>query len=691
MKETIQWTAPSPLWENAIGLGAAISRRAELNRPSILRFATDTFMDDFMQMLSNDPQRLGQYLAFPETWRGASPPPESLKPAPAFARKFQRSGLIAARKKEKSIGLTPTTDQFARFADSVTSRPLKLYQPAHQRFYLLTAHLVCERPGLPDKIPNGEREEKVSFVMRRFFPKNDLKINEKLPPLDSSWEEYAFVQTDQGAKWKRIESSQKNRTLIEGEERQPLFAVNFNEDDGRRRKLFAAVIPAGRREAYMATGKSSTAIIGGQAIAQPDSRTYLMRSIFRDPWKNLLQTAAHAKSAVEKRPDDEDQPVAVINDLLKNSREQIQTISWLILLDLANFLSEEMPRIWNSLNGAAVSPDLTSEEIALVSAITDTTLGNDFAAGLVAVFPVGSPPVYTTNQVERSLKAALLAVRPANEIQPGHIEKNLEKVVISYDRKSPDALYPKFLFPLADAKFSLKTVLGGIPVSITPTNFLKTQQNQTITVEVDKIKDGEDYVSLIAKLIEAALPPAPPNTAFQPIPLAAQTPMDMREGWFLMRCVYERPLCGAIDPPVLSEPTKPFQIAGFFDPDAPARPIRIGLPIDTTPAGLRKFDKNTAFMMSDLLCGQVNRMKGITFADLIFSILPFPFHKSLDVPDTGGCKDNFGMMCSLSIPIITLCALILLIIIVTLLDFIFKWLPFLIVCFPLPGLRAKDE
>ena len=80
--------------------------------------------------------------------------------------------------------------------------------------------------------------------------------------------------------------------------------------------------------------------------------------------------------------------------------------------------------------------------------------------------------------------------------------------------------------------------------------------------------------------------------------------------------------------------------------------------------------------------------------DLVLSVLPFPFHKSLDVPDAGGCKDSglsVGMMCSLSIPIITICALILLMIIVALLDFIFKWLPFLIFCFPLPGLKAKDE
>jgi len=46
-------------------------------------------------------------------------------------------------------------------------------------------------------------------------------------------------------------------------------------------------------------------------------------------------------------------------------------------------------------------------------------------------------------------------------------------------------------------------------------------------------------------------------------------------------------------------------MAAYFDPDAPARPIRIGLPVDTTPAGLRKFDKNAAFVMSDTLCGQV--------------------------------------------------------------------------------------
>jgi phage baseplate assembly protein W len=114
-------------------------------------------------------------------------------------------------------------------------------------------------------------------------------------------------------------------------------------------------------------------------------------------------------------------------------------------------------------------------------------------------------------------------------------------------------------------------------------------------------------------------------------------------------------------------------MAGFFDPDAPARPIRVALPIDTSPAGLRKFDKKAAFMISDILCGQIDRVKGLTLGDLVRSVLPWPLHKDLSVPDGGPCKQPgtgipAGMICSLSLPIITICALLLLMIIVSLLD-----------------------
>jgi len=81
--------------------------------------------------------------------------------------------------------------------------------------------------------------------------------------------------------------------------------------------------------------------------------------------------------------------------------------------------------------------------------------------------------------------------------------------------------------------------------------------------------------------------------------------------------------------------------------------------------------------------------------DLVMSVLPFPLHKDLDSSAPSACKDDagasLGMICSLSIPIITICALIILIIMVTLLDLIFHWLPFFFFCFPLPKFSAKSQ
>lgn len=675
MKETVQWTAPSPLWEQALAINSALNRRKELSRPSILRFATDSFMDDFLKMLATDPKKLDNYVALPETWRGFSPLPDAIETAPVFARNFKRLGIISRRKLAKRNGLTQTPNKFTQFGQQNADKPLKLYQPAHQRFYLITASLVCERPGLLDKTLNEEREEKVSYVIRRLFPPTPLNVNQPLPPLDSTWQEYAFVATENGSKW--IKTTDK-KLLENNEEQQPLFAVNFTEDDGRRRKLYSAVIPAGKREAFVAAGKAERDQTGKIQTEVPlDPRVYQMRSQFRDPWKSLLQAVSHTKSAMNEQYDGDAQPDNVKKDLKKGSREQVQTASWLILLDFANFLADNLPRVWDFLMLGSVTPNLNTNEEKLVKAIADTKIEPASATDLVQETP------YSLDKVKLTLKQALTAVRPQDETQRKLIEKNLENVAISYKRNAPDVRYPTFLFPLADVNFSLKTKLDNINFDITPTVF-----------ETNDFS-GEDKVNRIAQLVEAALPPMPANQPLRATPLASQTPMDMREGWYVMRCVYERPFCGTFHPPVLSDPTKPFQIAGFFDPDAPARPIRISLPIDPTPAGLRKFDKNTAFMMSDLLCGQVNRMKGITFGDLIRSVLPFPLHKDLSVPDAGGCKDggglSIGMMCSLSIPIITICALILLMIIVALLDFIFRWLPFFIICFPLPGLKSKNE
>jgi hypothetical protein len=87
-------------------------------------------------------------------------------------------------------------------------------------------------------------------------------------------------------------------------------------------------------------------------------------------------------------------------------------------------------------------------------------------------------------------------------------------------------------------------------------------------------------------------------------------------------------------------------------------------------------------------------MKGITLGDLVLSVLPWPLHKDISVPDGGPCTGDglqVGMICSLSIPIITICALLLLFVIVFLLNIIFSWLPYFFICFPLPGLSAGKK
>ena len=65
--------------------------------------------------------------------------------------------------------------------------------------------------------------------------------------------------------------------------------------------------------------------------------------------------------------------------------------------------------------------------------------------------------------------------------------------------------------------------------------------------------------------------------------------------------------------------------------------------------------------------------------------------KELDDIGKGDASQfNIGVICSFSIPIITIVALILLILFVVILNIIFWWLPFFRICFPI-GITAKKS
>jgi len=703
MIEQVQWTSPSPLWNAAARVEELTLRRATLQRPTLLRFASDNFMDDFIDVMANDPARVTDFIARPETWRGvvAEKPVTAVTSVPALAQKLARLSLNAERQKR---GITPlASNQVATLSSGVPSalqsvaagnaaaaKPppvLKLYPPAHQRYYLVTAHLVCGRTGLPDRAINAARAERVSFVMRRLLPPGEVNPNEPLPESNpATWEEYAFVLTGKTGSWQSIPAQPPQiATLVKGEEKLPLFAVNFTEDDGRKRRLFTGLVPVGRREAYMGASQSPPEDPPPQnAPKVADPRMMLVWSQVTEPWNRLLETADAARKRQGTNPlltdppekPNEDVPLSgeALRQALKATREQIQTVSWYILLDFAKLLEQYLPNVWASLSRQLPSPPMSAAESALLDALGKTVI----PANLITAISNASSPAPGT---AGSLQAALTAMNGGSALDGRtrkEIEDGLEAITKSYDRANPDPRWPKFLFPLADSQFT-----GPLP-----------PKAPNVANNPDPLLTASQRVANLADLIEKALRPAA-NEEMPETGLAGQPVFDTREGWFAIRCVFERPECGPLDPPLLSEPTRPFQLAGFFDPDAPARPIRIALPLDTSPAGLRKFDKNTAFMISDMLCGQIGRMKSLGLGDLIRTVLPWPLHKDLSVPDGGACLDKndpsiqVGMICSMSIPIITICALLLLMIIVNLLDIIFRWVPYFLICFPLPGLKAK--
>ncbi len=158
----------------------------------------------------------------------------------------------------------------------------------------------------------------------------------------------------------------------------------------------------------------------------------------------------------------------------------------------------------------------------------------------------------------------------------------------------------------------------------------------------------------------------PPSTAPDP----PADPLAEEEAVLVARCAYERPRCPADKRLRLSPPSPPFVFASLYDPDAPVRPARIPMPNDISLATLARSPKGVSLALSKELRRQMNRFSDMKFSDVDSGT------------DKGAPPFNFGMVCSLSIPIITICALILLMILVALLNLLFWWLPFFKICFP---------
>src|SRR5262245_11999841 len=194
----VKWTSAAPLWKGLATATDDPTRRA-FSSPNIMRFATDSFMEDFLRIVERDPTQLAGHLARPERWDRPALPPgseELLKPAArqsALVRRLDR--LRVSTERLKAAAASKTLDDFRTASSAAIGKPaedpLKLYQPAHQRYYLVTACLVCQITGLPDRALDAGRQERAFYVLRRLLPPGH-QPGKALQTFDpATWQEYA--------------------------------------------------------------------------------------------------------------------------------------------------------------------------------------------------------------------------------------------------------------------------------------------------------------------------------------------------------------------------------------------------------------------------------------------------------------------------------------------------------------------
>lgn len=119
---------------------------------------------------------------------------------------------------------------------------------------------------------------------------------------------------------------------------------------------------------------------------------------------------------------------------------------------------------------------------------------------------------------------------------------------------------------------------------------------------------------------------------------------------------------------VWSDYSEPFTIAPWYDNNG-APPVQIALP-DVTKDFLKKMKPNVAFALPE---GLFNLLQGDA--------------KKLAEGKGGSTNPKLGIqwLCSFSIPLITICAFIVLNIFLQLFNIVFQWLLYIKICIPIPG------
>jgi hypothetical protein len=126
-------------------------------------------------------------------------------------------------------------------------------------------------------------------------------------------------------------------SILPGEEQLPLFRTAYLADDGRTRRVFGGLVPVSRREAYIAAApRSDDPQTTGGAVSSftLDPRLALLKKQVTEPWRRVIDRADATEAMLRAATSASTVPGQSERERTrKEAREQIQTVSWYVLLD----------------------------------------------------------------------------------------------------------------------------------------------------------------------------------------------------------------------------------------------------------------------------------------------------------------------------------------------------------------------
>jgi hypothetical protein len=629
MDHEVQWYSPAPFWQKHLENGS----HDHLQTPALLQFERDDFMNDLQRTLGETP--------------GALP-------------KKQAAG-------EKHLGRNGTTES--------VEGPIPLYQPAHERYYLVVASLVCRERGLPDRAVDTASEEKAAFVLRRLVPdeSGSVEVNGE-PHAEYRWmnapvtsandargdEAGAGSAGTNGApkngvakkrEWRRAVDPQ---AVPEAEERLSMFPQSYAprspvEQMKGKRRLWAGLIPVARRDTFETapvrrTEEASSSASDGSGADGTGRRAPTPFASSDDPLRDPRKVTFDTRILGAFR-----QIAALLEESSsEGTAEDVRDRIVFAWYDLWEFLGTHLGAVQKSIRDGK-----TAEQ---------------------ASFPEGQEE-NSGNRARR--KRALLRVLNTANVQE-----------MGLGDRAADAL--RTVGTDENSTFVRSGRLGEVLKS---SDLPRTADNQLDQSELRKafLDDDRDGDRLLATKIdgvqgkesnteenggrEPALKTAV-NRALGPVESASSLPEDLQPpttdpvegGTYVVRCLYERPECPGPLQQEVSAPSSPFRMASFFDAEAPGRDINITMP-GVSLKDFRDSSQSATMVFTTELSKQAGKIQEEASKGLGADTQPI----------------DLGRLCSLSIPIITICALVLLLVIVVVLNIVFWWLPFFKICFPLPS------